>query len=217
MKYSGSLRIALAFTGTLLCSCQKPSPQEHEPSTPITVTKVDGGPLTVYDYSAKGRTKAVTGTTLRRSFVILNDPNCPLEITSFGLRTEDPGRTMEDATSARLAYVLHWHLRSRASITAWEVQNLVFDTLNRFVTGIVDTNEARTGDTKQLGAGEDYETDREGWWKSPQTDQLGRWLTSVVFVTAIRTEDGKVWSSNKQSLVAKMKQLSFELPADRQW
>jgi hypothetical protein len=150
---------------------------------------------------------------LRRSFIILNDPNCPLQITSFGLRTEQPDRLLENFAKARLVYVIHWGLMPRSLIAAWEVRNIVFDPLNRFV---ID-NHAGPGDAEPLAAGEEYETDRIGWWKSEQTDQLGRWLTSIVFVTTIRTGEGKVWSYDKQALRSAMKELSLEPPADYQW
>jgi hypothetical protein len=215
-----STRAALVITVAFLCSCQRLAPQKQDqsPTLPrIAVAKLDGGPLTTYDYDAKGRTKPVGDTSLRRSFIILNDPNCPLQITSFGFRTEASDRTLEEVTGARLTYLVDFSLMPRSSITAWELHDLVFDTLNRFLWREIESNEARTGDTKQLQAGGEHKTIRESWWKSAQTDRLGKWLTSIVFVTNIRAADGKIWSCDRDALKAQMTRLSFDLPADYQW
>lgn len=207
----------ITIAAVVLASCQQTKKESPATAPRFTLTKLDGGPLTRFDPSAPGRTKQVPDTSLHRSFVILNDSNFPLQITSFGFRAEEPDRMITELTNARLAYVFDWSLRPRISITAWEVHDVRFDLLNRFLDDHINDNAVRTGDTKQLTAGEEYKTNRMNWSKSEETDQLGRWLTSILFVSAIRTADGKVWSCDKSALTAQISQLGFQLPAEFQW
>jgi hypothetical protein len=50
---------------------------------------LDGGPLTTYAPGTKALTKQVVGTSLHRTFIILNDPNSLVEIGAFGLDMSD--------------------------------------------------------------------------------------------------------------------------------
>jgi hypothetical protein len=200
-----------------LSACRPPERQKHEkaPAIPkLTVTTVDGGPLTMYDDHVKGRTKPVRDTTLRRSFVILNDPTCPVQVTSFSLRTEDPGRTWEEL-GYRLAYIDTLALMPHSSVTAWEIHDIAFDAMNRYLWADAINNEARTGDTKQLEPGVEHRTERWSAWKANDTDKLSTWITSILFVSTIRTADGKVWVYDKDALRLQMKQLSFDSPAEK--
>jgi hypothetical protein len=168
----------------------------------------------------------VAGTSLRRAFIILNDPASPVEIRAFGFYTSDtllssrpctPAEQLAnpmDWRCAKLTYVLNWSLRARASVAAWEVHNSVFDVMNRFLWTDKNANNVRGSDAADLEAGTEHKTDRVSWWNSSQTDNLSKWVTSVLFVGSARTKDGTVWRCDKESLQAQMKALSLEIPPE---
>jgi len=209
----------LSIGAVLLSGCANPQRTQNSETvaSPITVTRSDAGPLTAYDYTAKQSTRVVADTSLRRSNVILNDSSSPLQITSFGLRTQTPDPTLERITGARLVYLFDFKLMPRTSITAWAIHDAVFDPLNHFVERFVTTNEAFTGDSKQLNGNEEHATNRMGWWKTAETGHLEKTLTSILFVATVRTADGKVWSCDRDAIKSQMKQLSFELPLSYEW
>src|SRR5262249_46854743 len=94
-----------------LCSCEKPKLQPKvEAQNAVTVARVDGGPLTSYDAASRTRSSPVAGSPLRRSFVILNDPESPLQITSFGRRTQSADDWTRISPDIRFATIFDWKL-----------------------------------------------------------------------------------------------------------
>ena len=221
----GILSVIFAFGS---CSYSTPQGQKSnsKPANPhFTVAKLDGGPLTAYAPGINGLTKPVAGISLRRTFIILNDPGSPIEIRTFGFYTSDellssrPCPPAEQLTNpmdwncAKLVYVLNWTLRAQASVVAWELHNSVFDVMNRFLWTNKSAYYAQGRDARGLEPGTEHKTDRVLWWTSGQTANLSKWVTSIVYVAAVRTKDGSGWRFDKDALRAQMKALSFE-PAD---
>jgi hypothetical protein len=189
--------------------------------------KIDGGPLTTYAYNAKGRTKPVTGTSLHRTFYVLNDSHSPMQIRAFDFTTKE--LTFNDHSCSlapdprsllcgRLMYDLKWTYDAKAAVLAWEFQNSVFDVMNRFLwddTSSVDPQQRTQGiEAAVLEPGRAYEFDRAFWWNAQETRKLGEWVTSVVYVRAVRTKEGKVWNFDKDGLRDQIKSLSLEIPAE---
>jgi hypothetical protein len=189
------------------------------------MTRIDGGPLTKYAPGIKGLTKPVAGTSLHRALIILNDSTSPIEISNFGFHTSDellssepctPAEQLANSTGwncAKLTYVLRWSLKARAAVTVWEVHNLVFDAMNRFLWDDKITNNARSGDDAGIEAGMEHKTDRVAWWNASQTGKLSEWVTSVLIVGAARTKENTIWTCDKPGLQSQMKPLSLEIPA----
>lgn len=117
---------------------------------------------------------------------------------------------MEEATGARLMYLLDWSLTPKASITFWEVHSIFYDAMNRFAWIETNNNAPRAGESKELQPGVVHQTSRMSWWKLRETENLGRWVSCVVFVGAARMKDGAVWSYDKSALVPEMNRLSFD-------
>src|SRR5579863_621401 len=179
------------------CSHPGPKPRETKSASPrFSVTRLDGGQLTRYAPLAKELTETVPETSARRSFIILNDPASPVEISAFGLSmyhdssswysTFHQGCTPEkqianDFTCARLLYSLDWSFKARSPVTAWEAKSYAFDAINRFLWADGFANGTRGQDATGLELGTAYKADRVGWWNIEHTDNLGKWITSVVF------------------------------------
>lgn len=211
----------------LFGACSRPQPAGVKPSR-FSVTKLNGGPLTTYAPGNKKLVKEVPGSSIRRTFIILNDPASPIEITSFGFHVDNsllssypsdctPAVQLAnpmDWRCAKLMYIVDWSIKTRASIAAWEVHNSVFDEMNRFLWDAKTANDARGSDAAGLEAGTEHKTDRVSWWNSTQTNNLGKWVTSVLYVGSVRTKDGKVWRCDEESLRAQIKSLSLEIPSD---
>jgi len=219
----GHCFVALVLTLGACSHSQSTAPQkkpEYQPSPPeFSITRIDGGQLTRYAPGVKGLTTPVAGTSLHRTFIILNDPASPIEIVSFGFHTSDEllssrpcmPEKPESWSCAKLTYVLQWSLKARSAVTAWEVHNLVFDAMNRFLWDDKIVNNTR-GDDASIEAGAEHKTDRVAWWNSSETGKLSEWVTSLLVVGAVRTKENIIWNCNRSGLQSQMKSLSLEIP-----
>jgi hypothetical protein len=210
----------------LICACSRRGSTEAKPTAErFSVTKLDGGPLTTYAPGMKGLMKPVLGTSLRRTFIILNDPDSPIEIvTWFSYRWGSPTSTvlhaaeqLADPTNWRCATFLYdydWSIKARTPVAAWEIHNAEFDAVNHYLWDHDMLSNTQGSDAGGLDPGKEQKTGRVWWWNSSQTANLGKWLTSVAFVDSVRTKDGKIWRCGKEGLVAQMKVLSFEIPPE---
>ena len=232
MKTEHGTKVYILSAAVLaLCACShslpfEPKKPETKPTPPrFSITTLDAGPLTRYAPRAKELTEAVPGTSVRRSFTILNDPASPVKISGFGLRMYDdpsslystlyehctPEKQLADSFDcARLVYVLDWSFKAQSPVIAWEANSLAFDAMNRFLWANEFANGTRGKDATGLELGTEYKTDRIGWWSIGQTDNLGKWITSVVFMTSVRTKDGAVWLCDKEALKVQMRALSLD-------
>jgi hypothetical protein len=213
-----------------LSSCNSPAQKQNSESKPATprfaITKMDAGPLTTYAPGTKGLTKQVVGTSLHRTSIILNDPSSPVEIVAFGLDTSNRTLSSQPCTAAeqltdpmswncaKLMYDLTWSLRARSSVSAWEVHNSVYDVMNRFLWADKSANDAQGSDAGGLEPGSEHKTERVSWWNSTQAANLSKWVTSIVYVAAVRTKDGAVWKADKEALRGELRSMSFEPPEE---
>jgi hypothetical protein len=154
--------------------------------------------------------EAIPGTSVRRSFVILNDSACPVKVSIFGL-----GSSMVDYHEPpSLFYSLDWAFKAASPVTAWEAKAYAFDQFNRYLWTDEFANGTQGTDAAGLEVATEYKTSRVRRWTFQLADNLGRWLTSVVFVTAARTKDGKVWLCDKDALNSQIRALSLEIPSE---
>jgi hypothetical protein len=129
---------------------------------------LDGGPLTTYAPGTKSLTKQVVGTSLHRTFIILNDPNSLVEIGAFGLDMSDQTLSLQPCSAAEqltnpmswncaeLTYVLTWSLKSRSSVSAWEVHNSLYDVMKRYLWTNKAANDAQGSDAGGLEPGSEH-------------------------------------------------------------
>jgi len=206
---------ALSAAGAFLCSCgQKAAERRAASADKITATRLDGGPVTIFEYGVKGRTREIQGSSLRRTYVLLNDPTCPVQIKSFSLSTQAPEPLIEQTVERPLARISRWTLISRERVVEWETETVIFDAFNRFVSHFTNGNPPRSGANKDLSPGEDAKTDLFSWITKDEAVQLGDWITSLHFVTNVRTADGKVWSYDAPRIRTGAGEFSLELPQE---
>lgn len=218
----------LSFVLALIaCSCSVPKQPEPKPVSPrFSTIRLDGGLLTRYAPHARELTEVVPGTATRRSFIILNDPACPVEISAFGL-TMNPDLSLKynssfresctpekqlanDFECARLMFSIDWSFKAKSPVAAWEAMSFAFDAFNRFLWTNGFANGTRGKDATGLELAMTYKTGRLWWWDTDRTDNLGKWITSIVFMTSVRAKDGTVWTCDKNALKDQIKALSLD-------
>jgi hypothetical protein len=224
----GNAYVLSAALALYACSCE---PKKAKPKPPrFSIARLDGGQLTRIAIHGKALTEAIPGTSVRRSFVILNDATCPVKVSAFGLSLHEYSFPHSDCTAEeqraftydcpRLFYDLEWTFKAQSPVTAWEATAYAFDQMNRFLWADKFANGTRGKDATGLELATEYKTDRERWlrWlaedQAAADDNFGKWTTSVVLVTAARTKDGRVWFCDKEALKSQIGTLSLEIPSE---
>ena len=132
------------------------------------------------------------GSSLRRSWVTLNDTECPLEIVEamFPVKGNSGDFTVR-ATG---------HMRPREPISAFEIRILLFDVFGNHLKSLTTTM------VKDYGAGD--EVPLTGYWTIGMSD-VQDLLTAVVFVANVRTQEGVVWQYSEEAIAKSYLQLDL--------
>jgi len=208
-------QIFFSLTPIIFVICGAGCTAGNNTKTPVRklhVSKLDGGKLTGYDWDSVGGVKEIAGTSIRRTFFLVNDPTCPIEITAFGFHVTKAEPILRQIKDATLRYDLRWTLTPRTSVAQWEAHNLTFDSMNRFLWRDTNGNGPETGEAGDLPALRPHSAARVHWWTTGQTGHLGKWVTSILYIGKTRTTAGDVWVADNAKLLAEVKNLGFDIP-----
>jgi hypothetical protein len=138
-------------------------------------TTLDGGSVaTDLGYSIKVN----KNSSLHRSWVVLNDPGCPVQLTGSGIVTAYGGRDY--------AYRQVGTFTASEPVAAFEVRYVLFDVFGEHMKTLsaVSVSDAAPGTPLPLSD--------VGSWRALEND-VSELLTSVAFVAYVRNSEGKVW------------------------
>lgn len=139
----------------------------------VTTTNIDAGTFVIV---LAGGSKLNDGSTLHRSWLVLNDSSCPVQLLPTGSTNDD---------------LYYCHLQGTFKVTSpvqsYAVNYLLFNSLNdqiktRSVTLTSDYNPSQSYDLPFL------------------FNQTEGTLTCVLFVSRARTTDGSVWRFNQDQI-----------------
>lgn len=169
-------------------------------SSNLIAFRADGGPVvTELGYGIRVN----EGSSLRRAWYWINDPDCPIEISQAGLNTTYKERSYR--------YTEEGILNVREPVAAFELRYVLYDIFGRHITTISATkvNDVAAGEHSITGGGS-----ANTWSES----DIQRFLTSVVYVAAVRRADGSVWKQNYEALALKVASIepSFEKPTEEE-
>lgn len=146
----------------------------------IQVTNLDGGSVTIENIDLN------KGSSLRRWWVVLNDPSCPIQLENAGIETTYNERfhtyEFRATGSAKASKV----------VRAFEVRFILYDVFGDYVTTLGAT------EVTDLASGATYSF-RDNSWDAPMS-QASRLLKVVAFVAQVRTEDRTVWRFNHKAV-----------------
>ncbi len=135
------------------------------------------------------------GSTLKRSFYVFNDPGCPVQLQGAGVSTRYNDRNY--------SFVPKGELRAEEPVAAVEIRFLLFDVWGEHLKTLSAT------EIKDLGVGTSLEIKEIGTWQAWEND-VSRYLTSVAFVSRVRTLDGKGWTANTSALLQRAAELDLK-------
>jgi hypothetical protein len=140
---------------------------------------------------------AQRGSQLKQTFYALNDPSCPITLKAFAVV---PGL---DGT--RIVYGPSGTLTAAVPVAAVEVRVLLFDVFGEHIKTVNYTEvKPMTGEVR-TGSGK--------YW--PLTDHDKEvLLTSIAFVSRVRTDDGKIWRFDEAAIRSEIDKIEADVKPD---
>lgn len=164
---------------------------EHPRSAPQR-TSWKSGPIEVASISMDaGRSK-----TLKASYFVVNDERCPISISDL-IIMRLPGETP-------YSWVLKPMVGKVAAsddVTSIELRIMLFDSFGDHVKTLNFTN------TADIAKGSEFQLSSAGKYWPSSTSTGEEFLTSIAFVSRVRTAVGTVWRFDSDSLLPELRKL----------
>jgi hypothetical protein len=162
--------------------------------TPVKTETADGGTvLTELGYNITVN----KGSSLHRSFVTINDSDCPAELNGSGVTTK--------YANDRYSFVPAGFLFPSQPLTAFEVRFVLFDMFGARMKTLSDTSVA---DVKPSPIA----LVDSGTWFADE-NEVQSVLTVASFVANARTASGKVWHFNDKKITDELTRLNLKITA----
>lgn len=170
--------------------------QQAYSQAPFETRSLDGGPIT----TDLGYNIIINkGSTLRREWIVVNDPACPLALGDVGIVTEYGGRDYRyRATGSAVA---------KEPLKALEVRFLLLDVWGAHMKTLsgIEVADLATQATFDLAGNFSWRA-----WENDVTELH----TSVAFVAHVRTGDGRVWAANLDAISRELGKFRGKLGKD---
>jgi hypothetical protein len=160
-------------------------------SQKIKVTNYDGGSVvTELGYGIK-----VNGqSTLMRSWVVLNDSGCPIQLGRSGIKTIYGDREYN--------YIPEVSISTKEKVAALDIRFLLYDVFGDHIktilcTQVMDIQSGTTNELKNIGN-----------WRALENEISGL-LTVVSFVAQVRTSSGIAWKFNAKLIDAELSKIKL--------
>lgn len=162
-------------------------------SAQVVRTVVDGGTI-VTTLSANIRVNEAS--TLSRSWVVLNDNAAPMSIKGVGVRTVYANREYVFRPEGTVV--------AQEPIVAFQVRILLFDVFGNHMKTLSGT------EVRDLAGSAEFQASEIGSWTAYESE-VSRYLTSVTFVSYVRTASGRVWAFDEDAVAAELVAIQLQV------
>jgi hypothetical protein len=154
---------------------------------------VPGGPvLTDLGYGIQVN----KGSTLQRSFVVINDPASPVTLRGAGINTK--------YGSEHYSFTPIGSATASEAIVAFDVRYVLYDMYG------YPTKTLAGSHVTDIAANTSFNLENTGSWYAMESD-VSDYLTVGVFVANVRTAAGKVWRFNEKSVSRELSKLNLKV------
>lgn len=183
-KWKNMKRVSLLFIMVILSTVMVFSQK-------IKVTDYDGGSVvTELGYGIKVNAQS----TLMRSWVVLNDSGCPIQLGRSGIKTIYGDREYN--------FIPEGSISSKEKVAAIDIRFLLYDIFGDHIKTIICTHVA------DIQTGASIELKNIGGWRALENEISGL-LTVVSFVAQVRTSTGTVWKFNAKLIDAELSKIKL--------
>lgn len=198
------LAILSCYAAAQVAPMPKPRiPQPHRvttgPEPEMYVKELDGGSV-ITDLGMNIRMNA--GSSLRRRWFVLNEPNCPVTLLDAGVRTvyeSSAGRGSEDYYYAAAGELQPGLTEARAV----EVRFLLFDPWGRHMHTLTGTT------IRDLSPGERFPL-RHSRWRAWEND-VAELFTVVAFIANVRHGENSLWTYDGAQVRSAVETIKLEI------
>jgi len=180
--------VALILGMLVLPACQ----QDEQSARPDDLVEYDIKTHSDGSFTFSIRGEAYNeGSTLERVSILLNDPNCPVELISNKLEIDYKDRDVR--------FNITTELRFKDEASAIEVGYMQYDVFNQHLKNFRDIEVKDFSESTTI----------TGIW-SATGSKLETLLTTVTYVARVRLADGSQWVFDLDSLVLTLASLNLE-------
>lgn len=156
----------------------------------IQVVKTDGGSVVTklgINFSLN------TGSSLKRSWIILNDTNSPLQLDQVGINSAH--------SDSEYRFRAKGNLVAREPITGYKIHHVLYDIFGDHIKTLNDTEVSDFAGTKELNK-------YASWYASE--NQVSEYLVCVSFVTTVRTLKGVIWHCDFKAIKEQLNEIEVK-------
>jgi hypothetical protein len=132
------------------------------------------------------------GSKLTRETILLNDPDCPVQVEKTSVKM-DFGRN-------NFEYRVSSNVQIRSPIVAVSVRHIMYDVFGQHMKNLANI------EVKDLGPGP---ATINGAWNA-YGNEISEFLTAVTYVSRVRLADGTQWVYNENGVLAALRSLRLE-------
>ena len=157
----------------------------------ISSSIADGGSVKTH---LLGSSNINEGSSLHRSWITINDTDCPVKIEDTGIKTS-------------YQFKEYWFdgvgsLTSSVPITAFEIRFVLYDIFGSHIKTLSAT------EVTDIVATEEFDFSDWGW--RAYSNEISELLTSVAFVSHVRTADGEVWKYDENAIAGELLKIQIQ-------
>jgi hypothetical protein len=189
-----SICMKTLLTGLAVCLISTAA----EPTRTLTLNVADGGSVVT---QLSGTIAVNKGSSLHRRWVIINDPTCPVQLGTLGIKS----LYKRDGYSG--SYELVVDRSQGAAIAATDVRAVrlvftVFDIWGNRDRGLSALTVTDVADGSPVPI--------EGGWYASEND-VEQLFTTVAYVDQVMLPDGKIWIASRSAIAAKLSQVQLKV------
>ena len=128
-------------------------------------------------------------SSLHRTWTVLNDPSCPVQLIGAGIATS----YQPSGYSGRYLFRATGSAKTSKTVQALQIRYLLYDVFGTHLRTLSNI------EVTDLPAGATYILSESGDWSASETE-VSQLLTVVAFVAQVRGEDGSVWRYSQKAI-----------------
>lgn len=135
-------------------------------------------------------------SSLERSWVVLNDPTSPIQLSGAGVETL--------YRDSRYSFRPTGTFTATAPVVAFEVRYALYDMFGGHIKTLTGT------EVRDIDQGKTLPLSPVGTWRAFE-DEVRELLTVVAFVANVRPLDGEVWSHDQEAVLDRLREVELQV------
>lgn len=159
----------------------------------VQVSAYPGGSVTT---ELSRNIKVNPESSLERSWVVLNDPTSPIQLSGAGIETlyRDSRYSLRPTGT----------FTATAPVVAFEIRYALYDMFGQHIKTLTGT------EVRDVDEGESLPLSPVGTWHAFE-DEVRELLTVVAFVSAVRPRDGEVWTHDQEAVLDRLREVELQV------